>query len=74
MAVFNLTVTTTPDQDTALADLATAQNSTPAQILTDRLNWVVSNIVSAQVAVDLAKLQNEPLATLEAQAGQVPKS
>lgn len=74
MAVFNLTVTTTPDQDTALADLATAQNTTAQQILTNQLGWLVGNMVTQEVAVDLQKLQTDSLATLETLAGQVPNS
>lgn len=74
MAVFNLTINTTPDQDTALADLATASNTTQTQVLMDRLNWVITNAVSAQIAIDIQKLQGDPLSTLEILAGQVPKS
>lgn len=74
MAVFTLTVNTTPDQDIALAALAVTQSGTPQSVLMGWIAELLGSAISQEVDIDIQKIRNEPLATLEAQAGQVPKS
>lgn len=73
MSVFNLTVTTTSDQDIALADLAVAANGTPQTVLQGWVATLLANAVVQQTAIDLQKLQGNPLEVLETLAGQVQK-
>lgn len=74
MGVFNLTINTTPDQDTVLADLAASIKSNPQTVLQAQIALLLNGLVAGQIQADLQKLQADSLTTLETLATQSPQS
>lgn len=74
MAVYNLVVNTTTDQETALTDLAAVSKSNNQAVLIDQISRVLFSLVNNQIAADLTKLQADSLTTLETLATQSPQA
>lgn len=75
MATINLPpIITTPDQDTALADLAKVQNSSVQEVILIQLNTILTQIVATQVQADLSQLGKNSLASLETAVAQSPQA
>lgn len=74
MAVYNLVITTTQDQETALTDLAALTKSNNQAVLLDQISRLLFNLVNNQIQVDLTKLQQDSLTTLETLATESPQS